>query len=298
MLSLCPAMTSSGFGASTIHGGAGQRRHFGIAGNRSTAANFVALPPPPSTTPHAFSLSLALARTLGSAGVQRGRDIARQHGGRCHAAWHSQRRRSVPHRPLRRSAVRAAGSDDDRSPFFSNDRSGRLKLLGVAVAAAAGVALTLTLQGDRIEVPSSADHSFSPHCRQHHDGSIQLVRTSRCARSWVQRRSSVQPQSYAVDAHLAAPQQSCWPYKQPQDRTRQLAAHAQGARSQRRHVMRRMRCTGTVSAQTAGQALAWAMPLAQYSGQRHTGSAPPYSCCSYSWGASRRSGPPTGWRAG
>ena len=31
---------------------------------------------------------------------------------------------------------------------------GRLKLLGVAVAVAAGVALTLTLQGDLIEVPA------------------------------------------------------------------------------------------------------------------------------------------------
>ncbi len=52
-----------------------------------------------------------------------------------------------------RIPVLAAKGDGERSPLSGADRSGRLRLLGIAVAAAAGVALTLTLQGDRIEVP-------------------------------------------------------------------------------------------------------------------------------------------------
>ena len=57
-------------------------------------------------------------------------------------------------RPARqRSRVLAAAGDGKRGSLSGADRSGRLRLLGIAVAAAAGVALTLTLQGDRIEVP-------------------------------------------------------------------------------------------------------------------------------------------------
>ncbi len=52
-----------------------------------------------------------------------------------------------------RRPVLAAAGDNKRGPLSGADRSGRLRLLGIAVAAAAGVALTLTLQGDRIEVP-------------------------------------------------------------------------------------------------------------------------------------------------
>lgn len=44
------------------------------------------------------------------------------------------------------------GDRDGGGGLFTDDRSGRLKLLGVAVVLAAAVALTFVTQGDSIEV--------------------------------------------------------------------------------------------------------------------------------------------------